>query len=118
MDRCNQATSHTMAISAYDNHSVMYRKGLRPPRKREIVLVTCTWCLCICAEVQFPLELRSAEKDHPFLDSDALEALYRRLEVLNRCAKMKIDYSAKPQVRTVLAVSDCIGMGLKSEREG
>ncbi|XP_076362828.1 uncharacterized protein LOC143253229 isoform X2 [Tachypleus tridentatus] len=43
-------------------------------------------------ENQFPLDIRSVWKDHEFLDSDSFRALFRRLNTLNKCAKMKVDY--------------------------
>jgi len=30
-------------------------------------------------------------KDHPFLEADSLQSLFRRLHALNRCATMKLD---------------------------
>ncbi|KAB7497676.1 StAR-related lipid transfer protein 13 [Armadillidium nasatum] len=44
---------------------------------------------------QFPLDLSSVERDHTFLDADSLQALFRRLRVLNRCAKIRLDSSDK-----------------------
>ncbi|CAL4064354.1 unnamed protein product, partial [Meganyctiphanes norvegica] len=38
---------------------------------------------------QFPVELQSVERDHSFLDSDSLQALFRRIKVLNQCAKIR-----------------------------
>lgn len=38
---------------------------------------------------QFPLDLNVVECDHPFLDVDSLQALFRRLAVLNRMAKLR-----------------------------
>ncbi|KAI9557698.1 hypothetical protein GHT06_017527 [Daphnia sinensis] len=38
---------------------------------------------------QFPLDLNVVERDHPFLDVDSLQALFRRLAVLNRMAKLR-----------------------------
>ena len=43
------------------------------------------------SEGSFPIELHSVNKDHAFLGTDSLRALYRRLDTLNRCAIMKID---------------------------
>ncbi|XP_065337317.1 rho GTPase-activating protein 7 [Cloeon dipterum] len=37
---------------------------------------------------QFPVELQAVQKDHPFLDRDALRALFRRLQALNKCARL------------------------------
>lgn len=43
------------------------------------------------ADSQFPIDLSSVAKDHPFLDKDPLQSLYRRLVTLNRCATMRLD---------------------------
>ncbi|CAB3380779.1 Hypothetical predicted protein [Cloeon dipterum] len=40
------------------------------------------------ADNQFPVELQAVQKDHPFLDRDALRALFRRLKALNKCARL------------------------------
>ncbi|CAH1390124.1 unnamed protein product [Nezara viridula] len=47
--------------------------------------------------LQFPIDVNSVEKDHPFLDPDSLQSLFRRLQALNKCAAMKIDAPAKQQ---------------------
>ncbi|CAG0888800.1 unnamed protein product, partial [Cyprideis torosa] len=44
-------------------------------------------------ELRFPVDLSIAARDHPMLDEDGLESLYRRLEILNRCARFKLDSS-------------------------
>ncbi|XP_010886787.2 rho GTPase-activating protein 7 isoform X1 [Esox lucius] len=41
----------------------------------------------------FPIEIESVTRDHDFLDRDAIEALCRRLNTLNKCALMKLDIS-------------------------
>ena len=40
---------------------------------------------------QFPIDLSSVEKDHPFLEKDPLQSLFRRLAALNRYATMRLD---------------------------
>ncbi|CAO1419637.1 unnamed protein product [Diamesa serratosioi] len=40
---------------------------------------------------QFPIDLNSVEKDHPFLEKDPLQSLFRRLAALNRYATMRLD---------------------------
>ncbi|XP_046489854.1 rho GTPase-activating protein 7 isoform X2 [Neodiprion pinetum] len=42
-------------------------------------------------DYQFPIEVSGVAKDHPFLDADSLQSLFRRLHALNRCANMKLD---------------------------
>lgn len=44
---------------------------------------------------QFPLDLTNVAKDHPYLENDSLQSLFRRLCVLNRCAGMRIESSHK-----------------------
>lgn len=46
-------------------------------------------------ELQFPLDLVCVERDHTFLDRDSLQALFRRLRALNRCAKIRLDSARK-----------------------
>jgi SAM domain (Sterile alpha motif) len=41
------------------------------------------------ADHQFPVDLHAVQKDHPFLDRDALQALFRRLHALNKCARLQ-----------------------------
>ncbi|XP_051783758.1 rho GTPase-activating protein 7 isoform X2 [Erpetoichthys calabaricus] len=41
----------------------------------------------------FPIEIASVTRDHDFLDRDAIEALCRRLNTLNKCAVMKLEIS-------------------------
>ncbi|XP_023239294.1 rho GTPase-activating protein 7-like isoform X1 [Centruroides sculpturatus] len=39
----------------------------------------------------FPIDISSVKKDHEFLDTDSIQSLFRRLNTLNKCARMKID---------------------------
>ncbi|GFG38288.1 hypothetical protein Cfor_08928, partial [Coptotermes formosanus] len=50
--------------------------------------------------LQFPIDVSGVQKDHPFLDPDSLQSLFRRLHALNRCAKMKVDNMPKNSVST------------------
>ena len=52
-------------------------------------------------DLQFPIDVSGVQKDHPFLDSDSLQSLFRRLHALNRCAKMKVDNMPKNTVSTI-----------------
>jgi hypothetical protein len=47
------------------------------------------------ADLQFPIDLSGVAKDHPFLENDPLQSLYRRLVALNRCATMRLDAQHK-----------------------
>ncbi|NXF74049.1 RHG07 protein, partial [Sclerurus mexicanus] len=44
-------------------------------------------------EMQFPIDVKTVRKDHEFLDGDAIESLFRRLNTLNKCASMKVEIS-------------------------
>ncbi|XP_055384687.1 rho GTPase-activating protein 7 isoform X2 [Condylostylus longicornis] len=50
-------------------------------------------------DLQFPIDLNNVAKDHPILENDPLQSLYRRLCILNRCAALRLDnaYHHKPQ---------------------
>ncbi|XP_015765354.1 PREDICTED: stAR-related lipid transfer protein 13-like isoform X1 [Acropora digitifera] len=39
---------------------------------------------------KFPIDTASVIKEHDFLDQDSIQSLYRRLQTLNRCAKMNL----------------------------
>ncbi|XP_054845484.1 rho GTPase-activating protein 7 isoform X2 [Eublepharis macularius] len=41
----------------------------------------------------FPIDVTSVKREHDFLDRDAIEALCRRLNTLNKCAAMKLEIS-------------------------
>lgn len=42
--------------------------------------------------MQFPIDVSGVQNDHPFLDADSLQSLFRRLTALNRCAAMKLEH--------------------------
>ncbi|XP_030428999.1 rho GTPase-activating protein 7-like isoform X1 [Gopherus evgoodei] len=44
-------------------------------------------------DMQFPVDIKTVRKDHEFLDRDAIDSLYRRLNTLNKCAAMKVEIS-------------------------
>uniref|UniRef100_A0A182NMJ2 Rho-GAP domain-containing protein n=1 Tax=Anopheles dirus TaxID=7168 RepID=A0A182NMJ2_9DIPT len=51
---------------------------------------------------QFPIVVEDVAKDHPFLEPDPLQSLFRRLHTLNRCANMHLDahqHTPKPSQR-------------------
>nr|2DKY_A Chain A, Rho-GTPase-activating protein 7 [Homo sapiens] len=39
----------------------------------------------------FPIDISLVKREHDFLDRDAIEALCRRLNTLNKCAVMKLE---------------------------
>ncbi|XP_049886001.1 rho GTPase-activating protein 7 isoform X2 [Pectinophora gossypiella] len=43
-------------------------------------------------DLQFPIDVSGVQNDHPFLDQDSLQSLFRRLTTLNRCAAMKLEH--------------------------
>ncbi|NWV70300.1 RHG07 protein, partial [Malurus elegans] len=44
-------------------------------------------------DMQFPIDVKTVRRDHEFLDGDAIESLFRRLNTLNKCASMKVEIS-------------------------
>ena len=38
--------------------------------------------------MQFPVDIKAAEQDHPLLEPAVLHSLFRRLQILNRCAQI------------------------------
>ncbi|KAM6196172.1 rho GTPase-activating protein 7-like [Sarcoramphus papa] len=48
-------------------------------------------------DMQFPIDVKTVRKDHEFLDGDAIESLFRRLNTLNKCASMKVEISHQRQ---------------------
>ncbi|XP_077301215.1 rhoGTPase activating protein isoform X3 [Arctopsyche grandis] len=48
-------------------------------------------------DMQFPIDVSGVQSDHPFLDADSLQSLYRRLAALNRCANMKLEHQHAPK---------------------
>ncbi|XP_028323512.1 rho GTPase-activating protein 7 isoform X2 [Gouania willdenowi] len=61
----------------------------------------CTWLRAagfpqyaqLYEDSQFPIDISSVTGDHDFLDRDAIEALCRRLNTLNKCALMRLEIS-------------------------
>lgn len=37
---------------------------------------------------QFPIDIGTAAQDHPLLERDVLNSLFRRLQILNKCARL------------------------------
>nr|XP_020516914.1 rho GTPase-activating protein 7-like isoform X1 [Labrus bergylta] len=61
----------------------------------------CTWLRAagfpqyaqLYEDALFPIDIFSVTRDHDFLDRDAIEALCRRLNTLNKCALMRLEIS-------------------------
>uniref|UniRef100_A0A3Q3W091 Rho GTPase-activating protein 7 n=1 Tax=Mola mola TaxID=94237 RepID=A0A3Q3W091_MOLML len=59
----------------------------------------CTWLRAagfpqyaqLYEDALFPIDISSVTRDHDFLDRDAIEALCRRLNTLNKCALMRLE---------------------------
>ncbi|XP_031335830.1 rho GTPase-activating protein 7 isoform X1 [Photinus pyralis] len=47
-------------------------------------------------EMQFPVDVGAAQRDHPFLEPAVLQSLFRRLHALNRCARVCQQPCARP----------------------
>uniref|UniRef100_A0A2S2QKM2 StAR-related lipid transfer protein 13 n=1 Tax=Sipha flava TaxID=143950 RepID=A0A2S2QKM2_9HEMI len=58
-------------------------------------------------DFQFPIDVNGVQKDHPFLDLDSLQSLFRRLHALNRCANMKLDFSPKHAIDDSDSEGEC-----------
>ncbi|XP_069553621.1 rho GTPase-activating protein 7 isoform X3 [Brachyistius frenatus] len=80
----------------------MLSKPVREGRLAEIeAKEACTWLRAagfpqyaqLYEDVQFPIDISSVTRDHDFLDRDAIEALCRRLNTLNKCALMRLEIS-------------------------
>ncbi|XP_039651558.1 rho GTPase-activating protein 7 isoform X5 [Perca fluviatilis] len=77
-------------------------KPARESRLAEIeAKEACTWLRAagfpqyaqLYEDAQFPIDISSVTRDHDFLDRDAIEALCRRLNTLNKCALMRLEIS-------------------------
>ncbi|XP_072319528.1 rho GTPase-activating protein 7 isoform X2 [Eucyclogobius newberryi] len=80
----------------------MLSKGGRESHMTEIeAKEACTWLRAagfpqyaqLYEDAQFPIDICSVTRDHDFLDRDAIEALCRRLNTLNKCALMRLEIS-------------------------
>lgn len=60
-----------------------------------IMVCYCLFWFLFYLDLQFPIDLSNVAKDHPFLENDPLQSLYRRLVALNRCATMRLDSAHK-----------------------
>ncbi|XP_036620061.1 rho GTPase-activating protein 7 isoform X2 [Trichosurus vulpecula] len=80
----------------------------RPPPPPDTMIVTqieakeaCDWLRAagfpqyaqLYEDLLFPIDITLVKREHDFLDRDSIEALYRRLNTLNKCAVMKLEIS-------------------------
>jgi hypothetical protein len=79
-----------------------------------ILFFVLTLSLLFFPDLQFPIDLSCVEKDHPFLEKDQLQALYRRLVVLNRSAAMRLDgqYNRNVNVCKIFSISSDISLSI------
>ncbi|KAK8742350.1 hypothetical protein OTU49_001821 [Cherax quadricarinatus] len=99
-----RSLSHKVGVSWRPRRVERFWMSLRETRLAELeALEACKWLRAagfpqyaqMYEELQFPLDLVCVERDHAFLDTDSLQALFRRLRVLNRCAKIRLDSARK-----------------------
>ncbi|XP_055304722.1 uncharacterized protein LOC129569659 isoform X4 [Sitodiplosis mosellana] len=108
--KCNSAPILLKKERKRDNDFVGHPINLRYSRSQsdrylaEIEAIeACKWLraagfpqyACLFEDLQFPIDLSNVAKDHPFLENDPLQSLYRRLVALNRCATMRLDSAHK-----------------------
>ncbi|XP_076359326.1 stAR-related lipid transfer protein 13-like isoform X2 [Tachypleus tridentatus] len=48
----------------------------------------------------FSIDISSVGEDHKFLDSDLIQALIRRLNILNKCARMKVENVRRKSIQS------------------
>ncbi|XP_051983010.1 rho GTPase-activating protein 7 isoform X1 [Xyrauchen texanus] len=110
------ASSQSLNIPLYPSSSSLSSSGpsgtsgARPKNEASAVLSennraeieakeACTWLRAagfpqyahLYEDGQFPIDISSVTRDHDFLDQDAIEALCRRLNTLNKCALMRLE---------------------------
>lgn len=90
-DACKQIGDRKVTVPAR-SHSVQELTELE-------ALEACSWLRAtgfpqyaqMYEDNLFPIDISSVKKDHEFLDTDSIQSLFRRLNTLNKCARMKID---------------------------
>uniref|UniRef100_A0A8C1E5W0 Rho GTPase-activating protein 7 n=1 Tax=Cyprinus carpio carpio TaxID=630221 RepID=A0A8C1E5W0_CYPCA len=97
------ASSQSLNTPLYRSSSSLASSGTSGARPKNEVKIeakeACTWLRAagfpqyaqLYEDGQFPLEISSVTRDHDFLDQDAIEALCRRLNTLNKCALMRLE---------------------------
>uniref|UniRef100_A0A8C0PG58 Rho GTPase-activating protein 7 n=1 Tax=Canis lupus familiaris TaxID=9615 RepID=A0A8C0PG58_CANLF len=97
----------TLATQEPTDNPVRLRKrktipGISDKEKAEIeAKEACDWLRAtgfpqyaqLYEDLLFPIDISSVKREHDFLDRDAIEALCRRLNTLNKCAVMKLEIS-------------------------
>ncbi|XP_026158172.1 rho GTPase-activating protein 7 isoform X2 [Mastacembelus armatus] len=108
----SQNPPHTQHVPAASSSGPAPALGAKPksgsfstvPEKEKAEIEAkeaCTWLRAagfpqyaqLYEDAQFPIDISSVTTDHDFLDRDAIEALCRRLNTLNKCALMRLEIS-------------------------
>nr|XP_020457671.1 rho GTPase-activating protein 7 isoform X3 [Monopterus albus] len=97
------ATSTSEAVLALGAKSKSVSTSTLPEKQQAEIEAkeACTWLRAagfpqyaqLYEDAQFPIDISSVTRDHDFLDRDAIEALCRRLNTLNKCALMRLEIS-------------------------
>ncbi|XP_061204416.1 rho GTPase-activating protein 7-like isoform X1 [Neopsephotus bourkii] len=91
------ACRDTGIASAQDSDTLRFTLPMEEIEARE----ACDWLRAagfpqyaqLFEDMQFPIDVRTVRKDHEFLDGDAIDSLFRRLNTLNKCASLKVEIS-------------------------
>uniref|UniRef100_A0A8K9USJ3 Rho GTPase-activating protein 7 n=1 Tax=Oncorhynchus mykiss TaxID=8022 RepID=A0A8K9USJ3_ONCMY len=99
----NSKNTEGLQDRSSQGNGILYLKGrLSVPSLAEMeAKEACTWLRAagfpqyaqLYEDGLFPIEIVSVTRDHDFLDRDAIEALCRRLNTLNKCALMRLEIS-------------------------
>ncbi|XP_038056536.1 rho GTPase-activating protein 7-like isoform X2 [Patiria miniata] len=106
-ERCPPARAATYPVRRYSPYW-RYQTPLQVPQPQDThqplppkieAAETCQWLRAagfpqyaqMFEECMFPIDISSVERDHDFLDQDLLDAVTRRLHILNKCSSMKIE---------------------------
>nr|XP_043885202.1 rho GTPase-activating protein 7 isoform X1 [Solea senegalensis] len=105
----NPPHSHGLAASTSGSAPVLGAKpksgstSAIPEKEKDEIEAkeACTWLRAagfpqyaqLYEDALFPIDISSVTRDHDFLDRDAIEALCRRLNTLNKCALMRLEIS-------------------------
>ncbi|XP_063090651.1 rho GTPase-activating protein 7 isoform X3 [Cavia porcellus] len=94
--------SSTSVTSSGTKPKVTATSGISEKEKAEIeAKEACDWLRAtgfpqyaqLYEDLLFPIDITLVKREHDFLDRDAIEALCRRLNTLNKCAVMKLEIS-------------------------
>ncbi|XP_077000334.1 rho GTPase-activating protein 7 isoform X2 [Tamandua tetradactyla] len=94
--------SPTPVVNSGTKPKAMAIPGISEKEKAEIeAKEACDWLRAtgfpqyaqLYEDLLFPIDITLVKREHDFLDRDAIEALCRRLNTLNKCAVMKLEIS-------------------------